>query len=249
LTIKQHPTFLNCGGELLASLVAGSNLYGLNTEDSDVDERGLFLATDKKYITGFDTVESIVQTGDVDSTYYELVRYLKLLRKSNTQVLEIVFAPDTSLLHTTPIFEEIRKNKYNLIDTHILKASLKGYVFSEIRLATGERSGQLGGKRKAAVEKYGFSFKNFVQILRLCKVGQVFFTSGEYMVKVKDFDSDYHDMLMEIKTKPENFTKDGLSIIVDEEFKKLEKIMDDSKIVYNFDVELAADLVMKARGL
>ena len=95
-TIKQHPAFLNCDGKLLASIVGGSRLYGIHLPDSDYDERGLFVATNKKYITGFDTIESIVQTGDVDSTYYELVRYLKLLRKSNTQVLEIVFAPDDS---------------------------------------------------------------------------------------------------------------------------------------------------------
>ena len=245
-SIKEHPAFINCKGELLVELIGGSNLYGLSTKDSDIDYRGLFIATDKKYISGFDSIESIVQDGKIDSTYYDLKRYLKLLRKSNTQVLEILFAPDKSFTFKTNIFDLIRENRYNLIDTHILKSSLKGYVFSEIRLATGERSGQLGGKRKAAVEKYGFSYKNFVQILRLCKVGQVFFTSGEYMVNVKDFDSDYHDMLMEIKTQPGNFTKNELSIMVDEEFKKLENIMSGSSIEFKFDVELAADIVIDA---
>lgn len=246
-SIEEHPAFMNCKGELLVELIGGSVLYGLNNESSDIDYRGLFIATDKKYITGFDTIESIVQDNEIDSTYYELTRYLKLLRKSNTQVLEILFAPDDSFTYKSDLFNYIRENRYNLIDTNILKSSLKGYVFSEIRLATGERSGQLGSKRKAAVEKYGFSYKNFVQILRLCKVGQLFFTSGDYMVRVKEFDSDYHDLLMEIKTKPENFTKDELSTMVDEEFKKLEKIMDESTINFKFDVELASNIVLGAR--
>lgn len=246
-SIKEHPAFVNCGGQLLVELIGGSTLYGLNNESSDIDYRGLFIARDKKYISGFDTIESIVQDNEIDSTYYELTRYLKLLRKSNTQVLEILFAPDDAFTYKSYLFDYIRENRYDLIETNILKSSLKGYVFSEIRLATGERSGQLGGKRKAAVEKYGFSYKNFVQILRLCKVGQVFFTSGDYMVKVKDFDPNYHDFLMEIKTKPENFTKDQLSGLVDEEFKKLEKIMEESTINFKFDVDLASDIVLDAR--
>lgn len=248
MLIELHPSFLNCGGKLLGSLIAGSNLYGLSTKNSDVDYRGLFLATDKKYITGFDKIESIVTTGDIDSAYYELVRYFQLLRKSNTQVLEIIFSPDDALTYTTPIFQEIRDNKYKLIDSRVLKASLKGYVFSELRLATGERLGKLGGARKLAVDKYGFSYKNFVQILRLIKVGKIFFSTGEYMVKVKDFDPDYHDLLMELKTTPENFTKNQLSSMVDEEFKSMVKIMDESKISFKFDVELASDLVIDARS-
>jgi len=247
MTIKEHEAFKNCKGELLFSIIGGSRLYGIELPDSDYDERGIFLATDKKYTTGFDTIESIVQTGDVDSTYYELARYLKLLRKSNTQVMEILFAPELSIVHNTEIFKYLRENRYSLIDTHALKASLKGYVYSEIKLATGERSGQLGGKRKAAVEKYGFSFKNFVQIFRLIKVGKLFFTSGEYMVKVREFDEDYHNFLMEIKTAPENFTCEQLSKIVDKEFEKLVKVMDESKINFKFDVELAADIVESAR--
>lgn len=247
MTIKEHEAFKNCRGELLFSIIGGSRLYGLELPDSDYDERGIFLATDIKYITGFDTIESIVQTGDVDSTYYELARYLKLLRKSNTQVMEILFAPESSIVYNTEIFKYIRENRYSLIDTHALKASLKGYVYSEIKLATGERSGQLGGKRKAAVEKYGFSFKNFVQILRLCLVGEVFFQTGEYVVKVRDFNEDYHNQLMEIKTHPENFTCEQLSKMVDVEFEKLIKIMNESKINYKFDVELAAGIVQCAR--
>ena len=246
-TIFHHPSFQNCNGQLLVSLIAGSTLYGLNNKDSDVDYRGIFLATDQKYTTGFDTIESICQTGDVDSTYYELLRYLKLLRKSNTQVLEILFAEDSDYNFTTPIFDEIRANRYSLIDTHILKASLKGYVYSEIKLATGQRTGRLGGKRKEALDRNGYSPKNMVQLLRLCEVGRVFFTEGLYMVKVKDFNPKMHEVLMEIKNHPENFTCDQLSHMVDVQFKKLEEVMESSLVSFNFNVDLASDIVIRAR--
>ena len=245
--ITKHPAFLNCDGKLIAQLIGGSTLYDLNTPTSDIDYRGIFIAQNKTYVTGFDTIESIVQTGEIDSTYYELSRYLKLLSKSNTQVAEIIFAPDSAFTYTTPLFKKIRDNRYNLIDSSVLKNSLKGYVFSEIRLATGQRSGQLGGKRKLSLEKYGFSPKNFTQILRLCKVGIIFFDTGEYIVKISDIDIAYHSLLMEIKTQPQNFTCDQLEKIVNTEFLKLEESIKNSKINFKFDTNLAADIIIEAR--
>lgn len=246
-SITTHPAFVNCRGHLLVQLVGGSTLYGLNNANSDVDYRGLFFASAKANVTGFANIESIVQTGEIDSAYYELTHFLKLLRKSNTQVMEILFAPDSALTNQSALFQRLRENAFNLICSKTLKSSLKGYVFSEIRLATGERSGQLGGKRKAAVEKYGFSPKNFVQILRLCKVGIEFFKGNGYMVNVKEFNPLFHAFLMDIKENPEKFTCDQLKSYVDHHYSELEKAMDESKVSYTFDADLAADLVLTAR--
>lgn len=246
-SIHSHPSFEKCRGRVVCELIGGSTLYGLNTPDSDIDYRGLFFAAGKQYVAGFDSIESIVQTGEVDSAYYELTHYLKLLRKSNTQVLEMLFAPEHSFTETSTLFKRIRENRYNLIDSHVLKNSLKGYVYSEMRLATGERSGRLGGKRKESVSKYGFSPKNFVQIMRLCRVGQTFFTNGEYMVNVHLSDPSFHEELMDIKTQPQKYTVDQLKARVASEYDLLVEAMDKSDVNYSFDTDLAADLIMTAR--
>lgn len=249
LSIENHEAFKNCEGKMICQLIGGSTLYGLNTPESDIDYRGLFVAKNKRYLANLDTIESIVQTGDIDSTYYEIIRYLKLLRKSNTQVLEILFAPDKAFTYKHPIFDDIVANAYNLIDTNTLKNSLKGYVFSEIRLAIGERTGQLGGKRKKSLETYGFSPKNFCQILRLCKVGIEFFTTGRYMVNVKEYDEKYWQKLMDIKTNPQYYTCEQLEIMVNEEFSRLERVMDSSKISYKFNPDIVADIILKAKEI
>jgi hypothetical protein len=247
-SIENHEAYKNCEGKMICQLIGGSTLYGLNTPESDIDFRGLFVATNKKYLANLDTIESIVQNGDIDSTYYEISRYIKLLRKSNTQVLEILFAPSSAFTYKHPIFEEIVDHAYDLIDTDVLKNSLKGYVFSELRLATGERSGQLGGKRKKSITEFGFSPKNFVQILRLCKVGIEFFTSGKYMVNIKDFNQKYWEMLMDIKTNPKCYTCEQLNSMVDEQFQILITVMDQSKLKYKFDPNIAADIILNARN-
>ena len=247
--LKKNNTYIDCGGQMICSLIGGSHLYGLNNKLSDVDFRGIFIANNKRYLAGFEKVDSIVTDGEIDSTYYELGRFLHLMRKSNTQVMEILFAPDSAFEYKHPIFDRIRENKFKLINTETLKFSLRGYIYSEMRLATGERTGQLGGKRKAALEKYKFSPKNFVQILRLCRVGQIFFETGEYMVRVSDFDKKYHDALMEIKNTPEKYSLEILKAMVELEYAILNKIMDESNVRYEFDIDLASDIILEARKL
>jgi len=248
MDIQQHPAFLSHNCELIVNLIGGSNLYGLNTPESDIDYRSIFIAKHKRHIAGFDTINSIVQNGEVDFAGYELGRFLQLLRKSNTQVLEILYATNSSFNYFHKDFKLLQENRERLIDTKVLESSLQGYVHSELNLATGKRSGRLGGKRKNAVEEFGFSPKNFVQILRLCNVGIVFFNTGEYMVKVKDFDEKLHDELMDIKINPQGYTKDHLEKRADEEFAKLNKAIDSSKIKFEFDIDLACDILMHFRA-
>lgn len=239
-----------CGGKMVASLIGGSVLYGLNTPESDVDYRGVYVATDKKYIAGFDKMDSVVlspsKEDEIDATFYELGHYLRLLRKTNTQVMEMLFADDSSFIHKDPLFDVIRKNKYSFIDAERLKASLKGYIFSELRLATGERSGRLGGARKQAVTDFGFSPKNFVQIYRLCSVGIRFFDTGEYMVDTSKYPA-LHDYLMDIKLNPQKYTCEQLTESVMMRYEDLLIAIEKSKVHYEYDVELASDIILELR--
>ena len=240
-----------CAGKVVASLIGGSTLYGLNTPTSDVDYRGIYVATDKKYIAGFEKMDSVVlspHNGDnEDATYYEIGHYLKLLQKTNTQVMEMLFAPDSSFIYKHPLFDVIRNYKYSLIDSEKLKSSIRGYVHSELRLATGERSGQLGGKRKSDVEKYGFSPKNFVQIFRLIRVGIRFFDTGVYMVNIKEHSPTLHAWLMALKTDPSGYTCEELKEKVSQELESLETSIKNSKVDLKFDIDFASGIIISSR--
>lgn len=240
-------------GKIIASLIGGSTLYGLNTPSSDVDYRGIYVATDKKYVAGFEKMDSVVlspHSGDKeDATFYEIGHYLKLLRKTNTQVMEMLFAPESAFTYKHSLFDEIRMHPYRLIDSEKLKNSILGYVHSELRLATGERSGQLGGKRKADVETYGFSPKNFTQILRLIRVGIEFFDNGVYMVNIKEHSPLLHAWLMDIKTNPSAHTCEELQKLVSRELKVLEVSIKNSKVRFEFDIDFASDIICSIPSL
>jgi hypothetical protein len=238
-----------CAGKVIASLIGGSTLYGLNTPSSDVDYRGIYLATDKKYKAGFEKMDSVVlspHNGDnEDATYYEIGHYLRLLQKTNTQVMEILFAPDSAFVYRDPFFDQLRMYPYRLIDSEKLKSSIRGYIHSELRLATGERSGQLGSKRKSDVEKYGFSPKNFVQIFRLIRVGIRFFDTGIYMVNVKDHAPFLHAWLMALKTDPSEYTCEELKENVLHELEALETSIKNSEVDLKFDIDFASDILLQ----
>lgn len=196
----------------LCKYIGGSHLYGLDTPESDVDERGVFMNTDPLYIYGFNKLDSISKVStEEDVTMYELTQFLRLATRSNTQILECLFAPRGAFTQLEPDFEEwVLDKKEHFLNTYQLFKSLEGYIYNEMRLALGERTGLLGSKRKASLETYGFSPKNFSHLFRLAECGTHFFKTGVYPVKLSDFNPAMHDLCMDIKVNPSKFDKRNL---------------------------------------
>lgn len=235
----------------LCKLHGGSKLYGLDTPESDLDERGVFLNTEIRHLVGLDKFEHLDKKGDEDVFLYELRHFLGLCRKTNTQVLEILWCPKNKFIELDEDFYIYVINKaYRLMDTQKFYKSLRGYIFGEKRLLTGERTGLLGSKRKEALDKYGYSYKNAVQLIRLCYVGVRFFKDGIYPVTIKDHDEDLHDLLMTIKTKPETFTLDEILHIVEAKEKEIEDAYQGRNEAkdYQFDTDYANWLCLRFYG-
>lgn len=196
--------------KLLCKYLGGSTLYGLQTPTSDVDYRGVYQHEDPLLIYGFKTETNVTkQTKDEDLVLHELSAFLQLAAKSNTQTLECLFAPEDAFEMCDEKFRKLVLDptvRNRFLNTDQLFKSLEGYLYNEMRLALGERTGLLGSKRKTQLEKYGFSPKNFSHLFRLAECGRQFFTSGLYPVRLSDFNQDAHDLCYNIKTAPEEWT-------------------------------------------
>jgi hypothetical protein len=64
---------------------------------------------------------------------------------------------------------------------------------------------------------------------------------------VKDVNPYLHNLLMNIKNHPEDYTCDQLKYLVDEYYATLVKAMEDSKIKYKFNVDTAVEIIEHAR--
>mgnify|MGYP003641079074 CR=1 FL=1 len=231
----------------LIKYVGGSHLYGLNTPESDIDYRGVYLHSDMAKILRFDVEDNVSETqedGD-DYAYYELNRYMQLLRKTNTQSVETLFVKPSETIEDSRQFAFIREQRYSLIDTEKLISSAKGYTMSETRLALGERAGRMGGKRRGQLELYGFSPKNVCQIIRIVAATEHFMKEKWYPLNLdaEGLTRD-HELAFQIKTRPWMFGKGDIKRICEEFEKRVLKIEDTLKLSFNQDV--AVELMREA---
>lgn len=229
--------------------LGGSHSYGLNTPASDEDIRGIFMHTDMSFIVGlnrFEHQENIA--GGADEKFKELRHFLCLLRRANSEAIEALFIKRENCLELTEEMSHIRANRKSLLDSERLFKCLMGYMQGELKLANGERTGKLGGKRKEQIDKYGFSPKNFVQLLRLAWAGVCFFQKGYFPVNVMDEDKALGATLLDIKVNAQNYNKDILNKLAAAYEANLKDAFDTRKFDYKFDESIANTLCMDLYG-
>jgi predicted nucleotidyltransferase len=196
--LEHYKASENKDNNLLCLLVGGSTLYGLNNKNSDIDIRGVYALSRRSQVLGLGlygkrSFESFVMnTDEVDAALHEFRHFIYLLSKTNTTVLDVLYAPeDAFIVNNSEYIAKIRKEPTRLVDTGQLYNSMKGYVHNEIRLMLGERSGKLGGKRKTNLDTYGYSYKNLVQVMRLSFAARKFLKLAciqlEFPIGIKTF--------------------------------------------------------------
>ena len=123
-------------GRLLYEYISGSHLYGLNVSTSDVDTRGVFMCTPNELL-GSGNILTEVSDAKHDNTWYELRAYIRLLIKSNPNVLESLFAPSDKILgEVSPIMREILNNRQMFLSKDAFNP-LVGYAYQQIHKARG----------------------------------------------------------------------------------------------------------------
>lgn len=241
--------------QIIFNYVAGSQAYGLETPASDTDFRGVFLLDDPaliidpyRYTASSQKCVDSIKDG-VDTTYHELRHFFNILHNANTNAIEMLFVE--KYITSSPLFDKIRLNRNKLISPEKFYKSLKGYIMSESKLAVGDRTGKLGGKRYAQVEKHGFSPKNFVQLHRLAYAGKVFFQQGFFPVNMKKY-PEFRKYLMEIKTEPECHSKMGLQVDVGVAERDLDAAYAQYAAVrseeYRYDSNFVTEIMLEAYG-
>ncbi|MFW6243414.1 MAG: DNA polymerase beta superfamily protein [bacterium] len=120
---------------IIFDCIVGSHAYGLNTPNSDVDYKGIFLLNNQNLLT-LDNYIDQVSDDKNDKVYYELNRYAELLYKNNPNILELLYVPDDKIIKKSKIFDGFIKNRDNFL-TKQCKHTFGGYSISQIKKAKG----------------------------------------------------------------------------------------------------------------
>ena len=125
--------------------LTGSRGYGLATETSDYDYRGIFVAT-KPYYLGFSQIEQkdrgwTEEPGKFsyltkDTCIYELKKFLELSADNNPNILELLWFKDYVLL--TEVGNTLRRHKQMFLSKKV-KHTYAGYGYAQIKKLESHR--------------------------------------------------------------------------------------------------------------
>ncbi len=119
--------------KLIFQCLAGSYAYGTNTPQSDRDLRGVFMLPVSQYLSVNAPPEQVSDETN-DTTYFTLMRFLKLASDANPNVLELLFMPPDCVLKITPAWQEVIANRHLFISKRVL-FTYGGYAVAQIKKA------------------------------------------------------------------------------------------------------------------
>lgn len=119
-------------GLILFEAISGSRSFGLETESSDTDIKGVFYLPKDKFF-GLEYIPQVNnETNDI--VYYELGRFIELLLKNNPNILELLASPKDCILYKHPAMDAIHVGDFLSL---LCKDTFAGYAAGQIRKATG----------------------------------------------------------------------------------------------------------------
>jgi hypothetical protein len=178
----------------------GSHLYGTSTSTSDRDYKSVYLPDARDILlqrvkesvgARVKSREGVRNTPDeIDDEAYSLQRYLQLLAEGQTVAIDMLFAPDASLIASSSLWAEIRVNKPRLLTKR--SAAFVGYC------RTQANKYSIKGSRVAAAKQAAEFFAS------------AYTDCGDAQVRVNDLDAsslialctDEHTRVVTIETTP-----------------------------------------------
>jgi len=117
---------------IVLECISGSKAYGLDTPQSDVDIKGIFIAN-KAWFYGLSQISQVNNPSN-DTVFYELKRLIELLLHNNPTVLELLFTPQESILLQHPVMELLQPEQFL---SKLCEKTFAGYAITQIKKAKG----------------------------------------------------------------------------------------------------------------
>lgn len=117
-----------------------------------------------------------------DIVVYDIKKYIHLLRKSNPNVLSLLWLENNYYIQRLPEGNKLVQNRDLFVSKKIYKA-FTGYAYGQLkRMERFNFEGYMGEKRKKIVKRYGFDVKNAATLIRLLRMGIEFLNEGRLFV-------------------------------------------------------------------
>ena len=132
---QSRPAFVE--GELIFMTLAGSNMYGTNTKDSDIDLRGVCVPP-RNVVMGFARNFEQQTYENEDTVVYGLMKFMKLCLENNPNIIELLYAPEDCIRTITPTWRRLMERRDEIISAKCYH-TFTGYAHSQLNRLRGHR--------------------------------------------------------------------------------------------------------------
>jgi len=124
--------------------------------------------------------------GRHDIVVYSLKKLMRLLAKSNPNVLCLLAMPDDCVVRVHPMWRMLLDHK-DLFITRAAFGAFAGYANAQMKkMEHNAHAGYMGEKRKQIVAKFGYDTKNAAHLIRLLRMCADLFVTGQIVVRRPD---------------------------------------------------------------
>jgi predicted nucleotidyltransferase len=140
--------------------VTGSTAYGLATENSDIDVKGVYLLPTEEVLSlRFNPQNTTKDHVDPDWVYHEVGKFMKLVASGNPTVTELLFLEEYTKLNE--VGKLLVDNRQLFLSTFGVQAAYRGYALSQAK--------RLNNRTDQGLDGYDSSLKNrFAKHTRHC---------------------------------------------------------------------------------
>ncbi len=119
----------NLYDRIIYRCIVGSRAFGLETETSDTDRRGIYLPPAKLQWSLYGVPEQL-ENDEAQETYWELQKFLVMALKGNPNILECLYSP--MIEHVTPLGQELLDMREAFL-SRLVYQTFNGYVMSQFK--------------------------------------------------------------------------------------------------------------------
>jgi predicted nucleotidyltransferase len=165
--------------------VVGSTAYGLATENSDVDQIGIF-ACDTVDLFGLKRVTDSVVTHEPDLTLHEVAKYCRLALAGNPTIMELMWLPNVMYTCMTPLGEQLIRIRGTFLSAPNVRNAYLGYATQQFHKLEARSDGSFSADLRKRTAKHAR------HLLRLCRQGYTLYTTGRLEI-VLEHPEDFHE--------------------------------------------------------
>jgi hypothetical protein len=160
--------------------IVGSRAFGLDTDDSDTDRRGVYLPPADLHWSLYGVPEQL-ENDENQEAYWELQKFIVMALKGNPNILECLYTPLVE--HATPLAQELLAMREAFL-SRVVYQTYNGYVISQFK------------RMQADIRNHGaVKWKHVMHLIRLLLSGIHVLREGFVPVDV----GDHRDRLFAIK--------------------------------------------------